>query len=183
MVAVCGAEFDVTCNGQAVPIGVSLASPPGARAAVRPAPSGRARLPGGGRRPADAAAARQPRDASGERAWAASTGRALVAGDRLPIVAVPTRRALTRRAPRTDRCRRAAARGCACCRGRRPTGSRRGARRTLTQRELPRVAALEPHGLSSRGPAAAARTRTTSRSPSRSRSARFRCRRRGSRFC
>ncbi|MGH9174549.1 MAG: biotin-dependent carboxyltransferase family protein, partial [Vicinamibacterales bacterium] len=95
-VAVCGAEFDVTCNGQPLPLSASASIPRGARLQF-------------GRRTAGARAylavhgGVHTRPVLGSRAthlvcgMGGMAGRALVAGDRLPIAAAPPA-ATTRRA-------------------------------------------------------------------------------------
>ena len=181
-VAVCGADFDVSANGQLdSDRRVDAAGRRGARA-VRPAPSRRARLSGveGGMQTPMLLGSRATHLVS---AMGGVDGRALRRRRRLPIC----------RRPRTARARDARS-GLDRCRQRpRPTPRAAGAAGRVVYRarrcahfsgdELSRLAALEPHGISARRAAAARGNVTASRSRSRSRSARFRCRRRGSRFC
>ena len=111
---------------------------------------------------ADAAGARQPRDASASAGWAASTAARSTAGDRLPLA---SRRAASRAAQvarATDAADRRAAHCCACCPVRRTTGFDADALDALlSSASSAIVAAVGPHGLSGsrarRSPARAAR--------------------------
>ena len=83
VVAVAGAEFELTLDGRAVAANTAFASRP-ARVCDSAATAGHPRLHRHRRRHRRAAGARQPRDASGQRDGRLD-GRALEAGDRLPL--------------------------------------------------------------------------------------------------
>ena len=67
-VAICGAEFDMTCDGHAVPSGIAVRRPGGRRVCNSAgAASGAPRVSRHCRRVADAAGSRKPRDTTGQR--------------------------------------------------------------------------------------------------------------------
>ena len=102
LVAVAGAEFELTLDGRPVPSHAPFTVAAGLAPALRRAAARRARVPRRRRRHRRAAGARQPRDASGQRAWAAST-----AARSSPAIgcrsAIASRRAGRRRSRRRTR--------------------------------------------------------------------------------
>ena len=121
-IAVCGAEFDVTANGQPCPWRRPCASPAGRALQFGRRRCRRARLSGRCRRRADAAGARKPRDAPGERDGRRRRAARSAAGDRLPVSATAI---AWRRPPRvrTDVARQRAGAAAGAARARKPNGS------------------------------------------------------------
>ena len=85
LVAVAGAEFELTLDGRPVPSQRAVHRLGRLAAALRRAAAGRARLPRGRRRHRRAAGARQPIDAPGQRDGRRRRAVRCVAGDRLPL--------------------------------------------------------------------------------------------------
>ena len=152
-------------------------SPAGGRRALRRTPRRRPRLSGRGRRFRYAAGARQPLDASHQRHGWCLDGRALVAGDVLPVgMSAPTPSGRPRpRAPLPLGCRAGA--------GPAPSAARPAGRvvhergpRGLARRAVFGLAAVRPHGLPARRAGACDEASRASCSPNRWHSARSRCR-------